>query len=107
MLAAVLETYIVWHPDDTGGRAVADAFIDYFHGDRFTGLLGGSIEVYVRSRGWRGTEDAPRPIPLPGTDSAIAPARFAAIVPLLGNELAFAVETSTSPWSAWLEGLPA
>ncbi|HJS84479.1 MAG TPA: toll/interleukin-1 receptor domain-containing protein [Acetobacteraceae bacterium] len=105
MLAAVLDTYIVWHPDDTAGRAVADTFIACFHGDQFTGLLGGAIEVYVRSRGWRGEGDAPRPIPLPGTVSATAPARYAAVVPLLGNELAFAVESAASPWGAWLQGL--
>jgi hypothetical protein len=66
MLPPVLETYVVWHPDDHAGAQAAQELVEHVHGTLFTGLIGGAIEVYVRHQGWRRTGDAPRPIPVPG-----------------------------------------
>ena len=107
MLPPVLEIYVIWHPEDAEGAAVAQSFIEHYHGNRFSGLLGGAIEVYARSTGWRGEKDAPRPIPLPGVvaDTGLVPAEFVAIVPVLGNELAVATREATNPWHTYLQHL--
>ena len=62
MLPPVLEVYVVWHPGDPAGHAIADEFVHHFHGTVFSGLIGGAVVVYARSVGWRSTNDAPRPI---------------------------------------------
>lgn len=105
MLPPVLEIFAVWHPQDVAGRAVADQLIDHYHGTSFSGLLGGAIEVYVRSHGWRSADDGPRPIVFPGAahGSVPAPARFAAVVPMMGNHLARAVQDGKGPWHAFLQ----
>ena len=94
MLPPVLEIYVVWHPDDGAGRRIADEIIQHFRGTSFTGLIGGAVEVFVRCEGWRSPADAPRPISTPGTatPNKIELAQFTAVVPILGNELAAAVE---------------
>ncbi len=100
MLPPVLEVYVVWHPGDRAGASAADDFVQHFHGTRFGGLMGGAVEVYVRSVGWRGPHDAPRPIPFPGAPAlnGIMQAQLVAVVPVLGTELAAAVERGTGPW---------
>lgn len=105
MLPPVLEIYVVWHPGDLEGTAIADEIIAHFHGTAFTGLIGGAVEVFVRSSGWRTQLDAPRAIPLPGSPppNGVAPARYTIIVPLLGNELASAVQTAGSAWDLFLQ----
>lgn len=107
MLPPVLEIYVVWHPDDVRGAEVAGTFLDHFHGNVFAGLLGGAVEVYVRSRGWRDANDAPRLIPLPGSvlPAGLLPAKFVAVVPLLGNGLASIVQTGSGPWYDYLKAL--
>ncbi|MCA1971667.1 MAG: toll/interleukin-1 receptor domain-containing protein [Caenispirillum sp.] len=106
MLPPVLEVYVLWHPDDTKGADVADRLIEHFHAEAFSGLLGGAIDVYVRSIGWDGPGTQPRPIPLPNeTHLTPAPARFVAIVPLLGPALSREVATSGSPWNQYLDHL--
>ena len=104
MLPPVLELYIVWHPGDQKGSGIALEFVEHFHGTVFTGLIGGAVEVFVRSESWRRAEDAPRPIP-----SAKAPlpnglelARFVALVPLMGTEMAATVESGASPWHSYI-----
>lgn len=54
----------------------------------------------MRSQGWRSQDDAPRPIPFPGTPavSRVPAARLVAVVPVLGHELAAAVEPAAGPW---------
>jgi hypothetical protein len=103
LLPPVLEVYVVWHPADTEGRPIADEVIQHFHGTTFTGLIGGAVEVFVRSEGWRSGSDAPRPIPTPsaGPPNNLAQAQFMAVVPLLGNELAAAVEDG-GEWRAFV-----
>lgn len=104
MLPPVLEIYIVWHPNDAEGSIIAEEFVEHFHGTPFTGLIGGAIEVFVRSEGWQSAEDAPRPIPCDGTPlpNHILHAKFTAIVPLMGREMAAVIETGTGPWWTYI-----
>lgn len=107
MLPPVLEIYVVWHHRDGDGRKIATEITEHFHGTVFSGLIGGAIEVYARSEGWSSFGDAPRPIPYP---SAVSfpdeeKAQFIAVVPLIGNELAAAVEVPKDPWRLFVESL--
>ena len=63
MFPPILELYIVWHPGDGNGPRIAQKFSEHFHGTAFIELIGGAIEAFIRSEGWREIEDAPRPIP--------------------------------------------
>jgi hypothetical protein len=109
MLPPVLEIYAVWHPDDHAGQAAANQLVSHFHGTLFSGLIGGAVEVYVRSRGWRFAADAPRPIPLPGAGppNRVQQAEIVAIVPILGQEFARTVEVGAEPWHAYASELAA
>jgi hypothetical protein len=100
MLPPVLEIYVVWRPGDAAGQTIANDFIEHFHGALYSGLIGGAVEVYVRSRGWRSADDAPRPIPVPGREppNGVPQAEIVAIVPVLGLEFARAVEQGEGPW---------
>ena len=109
MLPPVLEIYIVWHPDDAAGKTAADQFVEHFHGTVFSGLIGGAVEVYVRSRGWRHAGDAPRPIPVPGAGppNGVLQAGIVAVVPVLGRAFASAVEEGSGPWYDYAAGIEA
>ena len=106
MIPSLLEIYVVAHPEDDPEpkSGIAETFLRHFHGNSFDGLLDGAIEVYRRTEGWRDAADAPRPIPLPGSPPAegTAPAAFAAVVPIIGNGLAAAVEGGSGPWHDYL-----
>lgn len=105
MLPPVLEIHVVWHPaDDEKARPIAEAMIDHFHGDQFSGLIGGAVEVFVRSAGWSGAGSAPRPIPLPDDVGPFRPAAHVAVVALLGLGLARATKDG-SEWFDWLQRL--
>jgi hypothetical protein len=103
MLPPVLEIHIAWHPDDTEGAAIARDLAEHFHGGAYASMLGGAVEVYVRSQGWRSGGDAPRPVTFPGSAAAVAPAQCVALVPVFGLELARAVQAPESPWARWLQ----
>ncbi len=107
MLPPVLEIYVVWHPGDASGAAAAGDFVQHFHGTLFSGLIGGAVEIYVRSAGWRSAADAPRPIPLPGAGppNGVAQAEITAIVPVLGMALARAVEQEAGPWRGYVSAI--
>jgi hypothetical protein len=110
MLPPILEIYVVWHPRDRGGREVSEVMVNHFQGSTFSGLIGGAIEVYVRSPGWRSASDAPRPIPFPSDDAgdpndSPQQQRFTAVVPVVGTELAAAVEPGVGPWYEYLIGI--
>ena len=108
MLKPVLEIFVLWHPSDAQGEALAAELAAHFHGGLYNSLLAGSIEVYMRSAGWASQADAPRPIPLPGgaADAGLPrPADFVAIVPLLSTGMLRAVDRAGDPWRACLEGL--
>lgn len=101
MLPPVAEIYVVWHPHDPAGAYVANRMLQHFHGTSFTGLIGGGIEVYVRSVGWRRPGGAPRPIPLPGAPpqpNGPEEAQFVVVVPVLGTEFAAVVECGAGSW---------
>ncbi len=106
MLPPVLEIYVVWHPADAIGRQIADEFVHHFRGTAFTGLIGGAVEVFIRSEGWTEGAGAPRPIPTPASlpPNGIEVAEFTAIVPLLGNEVASAVENG-GPWRNFMQSI--
>lgn len=107
MLPPVLEVYVVWHPADAGGPIVAQQLVDHFHGTAFTGLIGGAVEVFIRSVGWRGPADAPRPVPVESAPppNGVEQARFTVVVPLMGTEMAAAVEQGQDGWRTYLEGI--
>lgn len=109
MLPPVLEIYVVWHPDDDEkARAIAEKVIDHYHGDPFSGLIGGAVEVCLRSVGWTGAGSAPRPIFLPGDTGPPKPAAYVAIVPILGNGLARALSNDpANPWHAFFARIKA
>jgi hypothetical protein len=104
MLPPVLEIYVVWHPKDERGQELAESVVEHFHGTSFTGLIGGAIEVFIRSAGWTSSGGAPRPIPyaegdLPG---GINQSEFVVVVPIMGVEMASALETEGSEWSVFI-----
>lgn len=104
MLPPVLEIHVVWHPQDVPGRTIAEELVNHFHGTVFSGLIGGAVEVYARSIGWEAQTDAPRPI-LFSDSPQFRAAQFVAIVPIIGNELAVAVQNTASPWHTYLRAI--
>jgi len=103
VLPPVLDIYLVWHPDDDHkARPIAEAIIDHYQGDCFSGLLGGAVEVFVRSAGWHGPGSAPRPVPLPGDAGPVRSAARVVVLALLGPGLA-AATSRPGPWSDWLQ----
>jgi hypothetical protein len=105
VLPPVLEVYVVRHPGDAGS-GIAHAFIDHFHGTAYTGLIGGAVEVYVRSAGWTEPGGVPRPIPFPGESApgGVPTAEFVVVVPVAGYKLAKSVE-GPGPWQDYVRRL--
>lgn len=103
LIPPILEVYVLWHPDDTDGETIANSLLDHFHGTTFSGLIGGAVEVYVRSAGWTHSGGPPRPMPFmdPLPNGLPAPA-VTAVVPVLGTRLARAVENDPD-WSSYLD----
>lgn len=105
MLPPVLEIYIIWHPCDAEADDVARGIFNHFMlGPTFSGIIGGGISVSLRRDGWSGEHAAPRPV---YTESApapngIRPARFTAFVPVVGLELAAAVEGADDGWREYM-----
>lgn len=88
----ILEIYVLWHPDDEDGGAVADQLTEHFHGPAYSGLAGGAVEVYRRSLGWASPDGAPRPLPfMKPLPADLSPAQLTVVVPILSRELAQAV----------------
>lgn len=107
MLDPVLEIYVIWHPDDAEGAERAQQLVDHFHGTAYSGLIGGAVEVYVRSAAW--SEDrAPRPLPFQEEPpySIPQPAIFA-VVPVIGLGLAKALSNGDDAWLAYLQSIAA
>lgn len=108
MLPPVLEIFVIWHPGDAEGRSIAEELVAHFRGVSFSGVVGGGIHVALRSEGWHEQGGAPQPVYTqrsPGPNG-IQPAKYVAVVPLLGVELAGSVEEGTS-WRAFVEELVA
>jgi hypothetical protein len=104
MLPPVLEIIVVWHPKDREAAALANMLFEHFHGTAFSGLIGGAIEVYVRSAGWCADAGAPRPLPNASFNhpAGVANPHVVAVVPLLGIELAAEVEPEGSAWREYM-----
>lgn len=104
MLPPILEIYVVWHPGDADGAQVADKLLDHFRGTAFSGLIGGAIEVYVRSESQSGRmEDSPALIPtLEAPPYDLAVPAYTAVVVVAGTELADAVQ-SPGAWRDYIE----
>jgi hypothetical protein len=103
MLPPVLEVYVVWHPGDEAGEQVAELLIDHFHGDAFSGLIGGAVEVFVRSEGWEQPGGAPRPLPVVSAlPNELREPALTVVVPVLGTELGAAVEPRSGSWHGYL-----
>jgi hypothetical protein len=96
VIPPILEIFVVWHPEDPAGELIAEQFVEHFHGTAFSGLIGGAVEIYVRSQGWRDGQDAPRPLS-PGPYGIARPA-ITAIVPVLGIGFANAVQAGEGRW---------
>lgn len=108
MLPPLLEVYVVWHPDDESGESLAQELIDHFHGTSFSGLIGGAVEIYVRSAPWREPAGSPRPLPcVEPLPYDLPAAEITAIVPVLGNGLAAAVQGGQGPWHDYLAAIAA
>ena len=103
LVRPILDVVVVWHPDDKAGAAVFERLHRHFHSDAYAGLAGGAVEVYSRSLGWDEAGGPPRPLLLPDDeDSVLQPARFVAVVPVLGVALRAAVETDAA-WRRFVE----
>lgn len=99
----MLEIYVVWHPGDEAGQQVAHLLIDHFHGDAFSGLIGGAVEVFVRSEAWEQPGGAPRPLPVVSAlPYDLREPALTVVVPVLGAELGAAVEPGSGPWHGYL-----
>ena len=95
-------------PGDQDARRIAEQFVDHFHGAAFSGLIGGAVEIYVRSAGWKDSQDAPRPLPpRDASPYGIANAAITAIVPVLGIGMAGAVQGGAGPWHDYVRGIMA
>ena len=86
---------------------VASTIVEHFRGPSFAGVIGGGVQISTRSSGWEAPDGAPRPCfsrhdPAP---NGIQAAEYIAIVPVLGIELANAVEDHNSEWCAYLSKL--
>jgi len=104
----VLEVFVLWHPaDEAAGGALMKRLLEHFHGNAYSGLLGGAIEVFARSQGWASPDDAPRPLPRvrAAAPSDVPATELTAVVVWMGLGLARAIESGGSPWATWLETL--
>lgn len=108
MLSPILEVYVLWHPaDDAAGRRLMECLVGHFHGNAYSGLLGGAIEVFARSQGWLEAAGSPRPLPptMPDSSLGVPATELTAVVVWMGLGLARAVEAEGSAWGSWLETL--
>jgi hypothetical protein len=106
VLPPILEVYVLWHPaDEAAGRPLMDRLVGHFHGNAYSGLLGGAIEVFARSQGWLDAAGAPRHLPSLDPADLVPATALTAVVVWMGLGLARAVEAEASPWGQWLEAL--
>jgi hypothetical protein len=102
LMPPILEIYVLWHPEDRQGQRVADALLDHFRGTTYSGLVGGAVEVYVRSAGWERRGGPPRPLPFVAElPRGLPRARLTAVVPVLGTRLSRAVADDPE-WAAYI-----
>ncbi len=96
---------MIWHPGDAEGQQVFDWIFEHFHGTSFSGLIGGAVEVYLRTDPWDGS-GAPRPLPVTESLPAnLLAARVTVAVPVIGREMCRALAVPDSPWSMYCQTL--
>lgn len=108
MLPPVLEVYVVWHPADPEGADIAETLLGHFRGTAFSGLIGGAVDVYIRSAS--ATDDpacTPRALPcIELLPYDVASPTLTAAVIVAGTELAAAVENG-GPWRDYVAAIAA
>ncbi len=106
MLPPILEVFVVSHPGDAEGGIVAHMLLERFRGSAYSGLIGGAVDVYVRSVS--ATDDpsgAPRPLPcIEGLPYGVPAPALTAIVLVAGTELA-ATLNEAGPWRDYVQSL--
>lgn len=106
MLPPVLEVFVVSHPGDAEGGAVAQMLLERFRGNAYSGLIGGAVDVYVRSVS--ATDDpagTPRPLPcIEGLPYGVPVPALTAIVLVAGTELA-ATLNEPGLWRDYVQSL--
>lgn len=103
---AILDVCVVWHPDDHHGANVAEWLLDHFHGTAYSGLIGGTIEVYTRSQPWADGSDAPRMLPFQDSTPASLPAaRYSVAIPVVGVHLLRSMGDAASEWRSYLDAV--
>lgn len=110
--SAILDIFVVWHPDDSHGETICSELVKHYHSHAFSGLAGGAVEVYPRSAPWTHQGGSPRPIitkqgcthPIESLDHD-RPAEFTVVLPVIGKELIRASQQRDSTWAQYLESL--
>ena len=109
---AVLDIFVIWHPEDVMGATICDTLFEHYHSDFFSGLAGSAVEVYGRSIPLPGAGESPPPIIT--TDGVVGdeslanqsqPAPFSSILPVIGENLIQASLKENSPWQKYLNSL--
>lgn len=106
MLPPILEVFVVSHPGDADGEAVAEMLLARFRGSAYSGLIGGAVDVYVRSASATGDPTgAPRPLPcIEALPYGVPSPALTAIVLVAGTELAATLH-EPGPWRDYVQGL--
>lgn len=106
MLPPILEVFVVFHPDDHDGEVVAEMLLERFRGNAYSGLIGGAVDVYIRSAS--ATHDptgAPRSLPcIEALPYGVPPPALTAIVLVAGTELAASLQ-EPGPWRDYVQSL--
>lgn len=106
MLPPILEVFVVSHPGDAEGEPVAQMLLERFQGNAYSGLIGGAVDVYIRSAS--ATVDpsgSPRPLPcVEGLPYGVSQPALTAIVLVAGTELA-ATLLDPGPWRDYVQAL--
>ena len=101
-----MDVYVVWHPDDHHGIDVAEWLLDHFRGTAYSGLIGGTIEVYTRSLPWADGSDAPRMLPFrDSTLAGLQVPRYSVVIPVVGVRLLRSLEDAVSDWRGYLDSV--
>ncbi|MDU0348168.1 hypothetical protein [Actinomyces sp. MRS3W] len=105
----VLDIFVVWYPDDQVGQTICDELFYHYHSEVFSGLAGGAIEVYGRSRPAPGSDE---PLVITsqigsaggGPKLANSPALFSVVLVVVGPNLVRA-SMEDGPWRKYLKSL--